>query len=419
MARLTFWLAAANAVQLALGLARSVALGRWLGPGLLGELGYALALVAILDAVAQAGIATIVTRDAARRPRDDGAILGSALALRGAFAAAAGALLWPLAGPWAALMLLGTVGQAGTAILRAKLLRGSQIAANLLPGILSVGAILAAVLWAQPAAGLALALLAVASVAASGGQVALALARLRGRLRATRAAASRLLGEAWPLWLSSILVACAYRISILMMKWLLLPGQAQESIGYYQVSYSLVESGNFLLGALVIVALPHFSSLQSGPAGRLEGAWKRSLRWGLMLGGGAFLATLVVGSPFIRVLYGGRFAPSVPSLFLLSPILLLTLLNSLASSRLVSAGRQVEVLGIGAAMLTVNALLNLYAIPAWGHPGAAAATTLTELVALGLFVLRVRALRNPAAISKRWPERAQRVEGRRRGRIKR
>jgi len=199
MLPLTAWLAAANLVQLVLGLTQSIVLARWLGPAGWGELGWILSAVMVADAVAQAGLPNLVVREVAARPREDGRIAGTALVLRGLLATVSALVLWPVAGPWAGLLLVAYVGQLGGLVLRAKLARGPQIAANLLPITLSTAALAVCARTRIPEVSLALAVLAVATLVAGAGQLGLARARLATPPAWEPGRAPALFREAWPL----------------------------------------------------------------------------------------------------------------------------------------------------------------------------------------------------------------------------
>ena len=394
MLPLTVWLAAANLVQLVLGLTQSVVLARWLGPAGWGELGWILSAVMVADAVAQAGLPNLVVREVAARPREDGRIAGTALVLRGALATASALVLWPVAGPWAGLLLVAYVGQLGGLVLRAKLARGPQIGANLLPITLSTAAIVVCARTEAPQASLALAVLAVATLVAGVGQLGLARARLATPPAWESGRAPGLLREAWPLWAGAILVAWMYRVDVFLLKHLLPPGEGGLALGYYQTAYKPVESGHFLLGALVMTAFPAFSAGMRGrtKAGAgLRKTVREALGHAWRLGGAAVVLALLLRPWAVRVLFGEAYAPSGPALRLLAPALLLVLLNALLASLLTAAGRQRELLWVTVALVAFKLAGNFAVIPAWSYRGSAAMTTLTEALGLGLLWWRASA----------------------------
>lgn len=391
MIGLTFWLAVANLAQLLLGVGRLAILTRWLGVEMMGRLGYLLALVVIADTIAQAGLSTVLTRDVAAAPRRDGALFGAVLAVRGALSVVAGIVIGVLAGPWAGLMVLTYVGQLGVVVLRAKLLRGPQIAASLLPPALSLLAVAFISASRDPSADLALAALAASALLAAGGQVWLAIENLKRPLSFSLRTAAGMLGAAWPFWLAGLTVVVLYRLDVLMLKWLLGGAEGERAIGYYWPATMVVESGSFLLGALSMVAFPAMAKV-GGAAGRNPRAagevgkvYARALKWAVILGGVACLFAYPFAPLAVRIVAGREFGPSVTGLYLLAPTLLLVLVNSTSASLLTVLHRPFTILKITTAGMVFNALLNLWAIPRWGFAGAAATTTAAE--ALGMLLL--------------------------------
>jgi O-antigen/teichoic acid export membrane protein len=389
MLPLTAWLAAANLAQLVLGVAQSVILGRWLGVAVYGELGYLLSMVMVADAVAQAGLPNIVIREVAARPRGDGLVFGTAMAIRLALALAAAAAVWPVAGPWASALVLGYAGSLGVSALRAKLLRGPQIAASLLPILLSTAALALLAARMAPSAPLALAVLAVAGLLAGAGQFAIAKVHLLSGLGWSLWQGRRLLEESWPLWLGTLVVAWMYRIDVFLLKALPGPVASADAIGWYQAAFKPIESGHNLLGALVLTAFPLFSARAHRPAA-LRSALDANLRHARLFGGAAMLAALAGGPWAIRLLYGEAYAQSGPAIRLLAPALVLVLTNALLASLLTAAGRQRELLWITVAMVAFKLAGNLAVIPVWSFTGSAAMTTLTEAFGFGLLWWRVR-----------------------------
>ena len=84
------WLMLDKAVRAVLGVLVGAWVARHLGPSDYGNLAYVLAVVALFQAIANAGVDAIVVREIARTPDQAGDILGSALLLR----LCAGALGW-------------------------------------------------------------------------------------------------------------------------------------------------------------------------------------------------------------------------------------------------------------------------------------------------------------------------------------
>jgi len=396
MGRLAVWLGIANGLQLLLGFALYAVLGRWLGVAMLGKIGFAMAVVSIADMAAQGGLSNIITREASARPRCDGPLLGTALGIKSAFAVLAGGVVAALAGPWAAFLLAGTVGQAGICILRAKLLKVPLAVSNLMPNGLAMLVIAPLALLVPPSVTLALAAFGLARAVAAGGQILVARAYLLRPLSFALVRGRELLRESWPLWISEMLIVVFARADVIMMRWLLPGGDADRAIGWYQAARTLAEGGNFVLGALVTVSFPMMSALRGKPPARMQAVLARAMRFGWLAGGAGLLATLLLGYPAIRILFGEAFIPSVRALLIMSPCFPLAVVNGILSTLLIAAGRQKAFLLAACTLVAVNIAGNYWVIPAWSFNGAAAMTTAMQVIGMVQLLWLTRDLRAPA-----------------------
>jgi O-antigen/teichoic acid export membrane protein len=396
MGRLAVWLGLANAVQLVLGFALYAVLGRWLGVARLGEIGFAMAVVAIADMAAQGGLSNIITREAAARPKSDGSLFGTALGFKAVFVAIAGAVVAVVAGPWAALLLVGTVGQAGVCILRAKLLKIPLAAANLMPNGFAMLVIAPLAVFFPPSAVLALAAFGSARVAAAAGQLLLTRAHLVRPVSFAMRRGRELLEESWPLWLSEMLIVLFTRTDILLMRWLLPVADADRAIGWYQAARSLSDGGNFILGALVTVSFPMMSAMRGKPPARLQAVLARAMRFGWLAGLAGLAATVVLAYPAIRILFGKAFVPSVNALLIMAPCFPLGVVNGILSTLLIAAGRQKAFLLSAASLVAVNVAGNYFVIPRFTFLGASAMTTAMQAIGLAQLLWLTRDLRRAA-----------------------
>ncbi|MEK7766968.1 MAG: oligosaccharide flippase family protein, partial [bacterium] len=260
MIRIAGWLAGANAVSLALSFVQSIVLARWLGVERSGHLAYFLGFVTLADTAAQGGLGRIITREVAARPRRDGAVMGAALAAQAALIAVAGAAVMFLAGRWAALLLVGSLGSAGVFVLQGKRLRGSQVAAGLAGSTTSFAAVMIAFAWMHPSVRKALAILAFAGLIRGCAQLLLARRALVRPLALDREGVAMLMRDAWPLWLNAVVVAGYYRLDVILIRWLLPVETAVRQLSWYRAAYGLTEGGNVILGALAVSAFPLFAN---------------------------------------------------------------------------------------------------------------------------------------------------------------
>jgi len=397
MGHLAVWLGLANALQLVLGFALYAVLGRWLGPARLGEIGFAMAVVAIADMAAQGGLTNIITREAAARPKSDGSLLGTALGIKAAFVVMAGGIVAAVAGPWAALLLVGTIGQAGVCILRAKLLKVPLALANLMPNGLAILVISPLAIFSPPSAFLALAAFGSARLAAAFGQIMIARASLLRPLSFAMHRGRELLEESWPLWLSEMLIVLFTRADILMMRWLLPVADGDRAIGWYQAARSLSDGGNFVLGALVTVSFPMMSAMRGKSPARLQAVLNRAMRFGWLAGLAGLAATAVLAYPAIRLLFGAAFVPSVNALLIMAPCFPLGVVNGILSTLLIAAGRQKAFLVSAATLVVVNVAGNYLVIPKYSFLGSSAMTTAVQAIGLIQLLWLTRDLRRPAS----------------------
>ncbi len=91
-----------------------------------------------------------------------------------------------------------------------------------------------------------------------------------------------------------------------------------EFIGYYAAAFSLIGALTPLIGFVAIVVLPIFSRLKRK---KLEQGFKKSLRIILLFSTGAFIATLILSSLVILIVYGKEYIPATNILRILSILL--------------------------------------------------------------------------------------------------
>lgn len=189
------------------------------------------------------------------------------------------------------------------------------------------------------------------------------------------------------LWISTTLVIVLSQLDLLLLNRLVSPRVS----GHYALALNLALKAEVLNQTLHTVLLPNVSGL----AGKQQfAAYARQslLRSGLLAT--LLLLFLPVAGPFIRIVYGVEYAPSIPFFYLLigvavfdvllNPLLLLA--YPLNMSRHI-AGSQVVRL---AAMLFAGFFL----IPIWGGSGAALAKLVARVSGAlflgGLILLRLR-----------------------------
>jgi O-antigen/teichoic acid export membrane protein len=157
-----------------------------------------------------------------------------------------------------------------------------------------------------------------------------------------------------------------------------------EFIGYYTSAFSLVAALTPLISFSAIALLPIFSKLKGK---RLEEGFKKSLNVTLLLSFAAFLATLIVASLAILIIYGREYIPATNILRVFAILLFIIPLIALYQSYYLSQGNQWKLAKFLGISTILNVILNYILItsllkysPLTAVYGAAIATILSQLV---------------------------------------
>jgi len=167
-------------------------------------------------------------------------------------------------------------------------------------------------------------------------------------------------------------------------------------VGWYGAGYRLFDTLVFL-PSLIISAImyPIFSQLSAHSEKDLKIAVEKSMNFLLFCGIPIAVVLCVAAPNIIGFLYHrAEFAQAVPVVQLLAPGLVFLYINSVLSATLISTKREKNITIMAGIALVFNVGLNFILIPRYLHIGAAAVTSLTELLLMCLaLVLVPRALR--------------------------
>lgn len=171
----------------------------------------------------------------------------------------------------------------------------------------------------------------------------------------------------------------------------------RRALATYGVAYRVVDASLAAALGIATVALPVL-----GRADKDERA-----EIGVMLGGlvGTLAFVLGVGvywlaEPIVLVLGGEQYRDAAPLLRLLSPVLVVSLLNMVPAHLALVHDRAPALLRVAIVLLVVNVGLNLVLVPAHQAEGAAVASIITESLGL-LFVSWIAARAMSGGV--RWP----------------
>ncbi|MBI3944302.1 MAG: flippase [Armatimonadetes bacterium] len=372
-------------------------LPRTLGAGEYGKLQFVLALVGMFSAVADFGMAILVTREVARDRERAPAIVANALALQAitgvlALAALLAAVLLMRRPP--DVLRLGLILGGGMLLFSAaafmdSVLRGLervplQACGLVITKVLETAAILALLFHGGRAPGVAWAMVSAGAVhlAWSGGWV-LRLARPRWGLLSV-ARMSKLVEAALPFFLFAVFYQIYDQVDLAMLAVM----TSDTVVGWYAAAYRLFDALFFLPHIFNTVAFPVLSRLSTGD---LTGSYAAAVRRAFAVLCAAAVAvsvsTLLLADPVVDLLYTRKAYPgSAAALRVLALALGCMYVNTIFVMVLQTTDRQTRWMRAGALAALANPGINLLLIPPLGHLGAAISTVVTEAMLMALAI---------------------------------
>jgi O-antigen/teichoic acid export membrane protein/acetyltransferase-like isoleucine patch superfamily enzyme len=377
----------------------TMAYGRYLGDARFGELYFAITFVMLVGFPLEFGFNQQLTRDLAQAPERAARYLANTLALKlalwvvlyGGLCALAWALGYSaeervLVAVCGVTLLSTGLGGAFAAVHYAH----QRVIFPVVATIIEKGlAAAAGYLWLRFGAGpreMTLVLL-VGSVAGTLWQGSWAL-RAAGRGFALDGALMRqLIRTSLPFLTYGVLGVIYYRLDTVLLSLL----TNTTVVGWYGAGYRLFDTLVFLPNIIILAIMyPVFSKLSTTSRATLKLAVEKSLNF-LLFCGIPIAAGMIAAAPnIIGFLYHRvEFTHTVPALQALAPGLVFLYANTAFNSVLMSTHREKKIALMAAVALVFNLTLNLLLIPRIQHVGAAAATSLTELLLLALSLVFV------------------------------
>lgn len=381
------WLFSERIARMAMGLLSTAVVARYLGPGGLGQINYAIALVFLISPFAQLGLVQTVTRELVQQPERTGLILGTAGALR-----LGGAVIGYLAAILAVgllrpdepvmhllVLILGTrllaeTLQVITYWYESQVLAGRVVRTNLVAIAVSTLCKIAAVASDAGITGVALAF-AVEPVLMAAGW-ALAFARERPatiRLTVDRQCAAALLRLSWPLFLSAFGAIINLKIDQVML------GQmsTDAEVGLYAAAVQLSEIWYFIPLIIMNSLFPSMIERRQVSAEAYNAYVQRMLDMMFALSFGVALLTQVAAGPVVQLLFGKDYAGAAPILIIHIWGSIFIFMRAVFSKWLIAESLTIYSLVTHFAGAAVHIGLNLLLIPRMGAEGAAIATVIS------------------------------------------
>lgn len=391
----TGWLFADKVFRMGVGMVITVWMTRYLGPDRFGLLNYAIAFVALFSVMASLGLEGIVIRELVRRPEERQKILGSAMVLK-----TLGGILTTF---FSVVTIIATRNDA-TAIMVAVIASAtifqalevfdfwfqsrleakySVIAKNVAFFLVSA---LKVVLILKKAPLIAFAVAWTAEFAIA--SLALAVAFVGtgnslGRIRARRRECIHLLGNSWPLMLSTLSVIIYMKIDQVMLGEIL----GSTAVGIYSAAAKLSEIWYFIPMIVTSSVMPSLIRIRDTDEAFYRRRLQRLFRVLSALALSIAVPMTFLATPLVNLLYGERFAAAGPILavHIWASIFVFVGVAQSAWDLAENYTRLSLLRTTGGAV--VNVILNLFLIPRFGAMGAAVATVISYACSWYLFNL--------------------------------
>jgi O-antigen/teichoic acid export membrane protein len=192
----------------------------------------------------------------------------------------------------------------------------------------------------------------------------------------------RLMRAAVPIGLTTVFWTVLSRVDTSMLA----AYRSDAVVGNYGAAYRLLESTLFLswsVGSAVFPVLSRLGRATSPPAGLV---YERSVKLLLSLTVPLAVGAAVLADGVIEMLYGPGFSSAADALRLLAPAIALYPVSYVAGILLISQDRQVATTITYGVIAAENVLLNLALIPRFSLYGAAAGTSISELLIVAALV---------------------------------
>jgi O-antigen/teichoic acid export membrane protein len=391
VARNATWLAAATIGARVCSFALAVILGRRLGVGEYGRYGFASALGTIIVPVADLGITTYVYREVARDRR-----IGELRAIQLA------------AAKWRLSLLAAAITAAAT-ILIAPSEHAAAVTVVVVASLLAdgVSAFVYGYFQGRERMALQARLTVLAGVARSVGGIACVFAfrsllpvvvwmlvvsamqltfAVRRFDQAVAPARTAEPASAVPIsWRSVITMGLLTLFALICVRAdsvMIGALKNHRAVGIYTAAYTILGALEIIPWQIAQAIMPVFARTYDSDRSRFHSFWHEGVRVVLLFSLPAAVVTSICARGVLQLFYGSKFSSGSTALAILVWFAPLSVFNAIVAAALYGARRELWPMVASGAGVVVNLALNLWAIPAFGIPGAAAVTVATEVVVL-------------------------------------
>jgi O-antigen/teichoic acid export membrane protein len=159
-----------------------------------------------------------------------------------------------------------------------------------------------------------------------------------------------------------------------------------EVVGWYNAAYRLIFIFISLYSVYMVSIFPIMSRFYKTSKKSIKLVYERSFKFLLIISLPLAVFTTLMADKIILIIYGTGYIPSIIALQILIWSIVFMFVNNLSLNLLGSVNRPLVVAKIIASGAIINIILNILLIPKFSYIGSSAATVITELVMIPIFI---------------------------------
>jgi O-antigen/teichoic acid export membrane protein len=159
-----------------------------------------------------------------------------------------------------------------------------------------------------------------------------------------------------------------------------------EVVGWYNAAYRLIFIFISLYSVYMVSIFPIMSRFYETSKKSIKLVYERSFKFLLIISLPLAVFTTLMADKIILIIYGTGYIPSIIALQILIWSIVFMFVNNLSLNLLGSVNRPLVVAKIIASGAIINIILNILLIPKFSYIGSSAATVITELVMIPIFI---------------------------------
>jgi O-antigen/teichoic acid export membrane protein len=204
---------------------------------------------------------------------------------------------------------------------------------------------------------------------------------VRGALRVSRTAV--------PIGLGIVALTLLSRVDMTMLA----AFEPSSQVGQYGAAYRLLDTTAFVTWSVSVAVLPAMSRLNPTTTPSVGSVYQGALQLVLAITLPLAVGAAILAGPLVALLYGGQYHEAAVALVLLAPTITLFPVSALSGQLLYAQNVRRIVPVIYFVVLLENVVANLILIPRYSLDGAAAGTSISEVLVAGTLLFCSRHIR--------------------------